>query len=111
MEESVQTIAILAACVVYLARQTVESYKKMRSNGQVKDAEAQQLMRNRVEDLHRWHSPVSNSVTGQPRFPWYSETDVLQSELSSLRKEFKSTRDCLRKMRESIDRLIEKVGA
>lgn len=70
----VQTIAVLAAVIVYLSKQLVDALKTKKNSGAKSESD-------QVNDLHKWHAPVSNKETGQPIFHWYAQNAELIKEL------------------------------
>ena len=77
----VQTVAILAAALVYLSKQLADTYKGLqRRNGKGQPGTDQM-----VKDLHEWHRPVTDPLTGQPKFMWYEESGV-RLEMALLRE-------------------------
>jgi hypothetical protein len=92
MELQLQTIAILSAALVFLSKSAVDAYKKMaaRKNGMDSDS----MMR----DLHRWHKPVVDPKSGQPRFLWYEDSLELRDSVEKLREEMERFRKMLERI-------------
>ena len=79
-----QTIVILGACVVYLARAGVAVAQRKKRGGEV-----WHTVDSMVEDLHNWHRPLKDQRTNQPYFPWYHDPgrgEELREEVRELRK-------------------------
>lgn len=100
-QDLIKTIAVLSACIVYLSKQAIESYKAKRTGPQ-KIVDCGLL----VKELHKWHQPVVDPGTGQPKFMWYENNSELEKELRANRESMEALRDSTRKTRESMDRLI-----
>jgi hypothetical protein len=64
----IQTVGVLAAVIVYLTKQVVEARRSKKNGGS---------MTSKVDELHKWHSPVSDQETGQLVFHWYSQHQEL----------------------------------
>lgn len=97
----VQTIAILAAALAYVTKLTVDS---MRKSKETKDGAGflTQNQRDRyLSDLEKSHRPILDSVTGQPKYQWYGDTELLRSmkqELQDSRKEMTRVADAVEKL-------------
>lgn len=104
MESLVQTIAVLSACLVYVTKAGIDSYKK-KKNG-VADVE-ELAVRKQIMDLHDWHKPIPDVETGQPRFMWYHDTVALQVELKANRDTMEQLRACLTKTQECLEALTK----
>lgn len=107
----VQTIVILAACVVYLAKQGFDTYRRKSSgmDDQHKTGDANlchkcEKCAGQVDDLHAWHKPHPDRETQQPRFPWYDNSREMMKELRKLR-------ECVQAMNESITKLSDTIVA
>jgi len=103
------TIGVMASCIVFLSKQAVEAYRKskMRNGkaGLYSDSCAALECNRLVKDLHNWHCPIKDNETGQPKFPWYENNAELLRELCLNREAMEELRDCMRKIRSSIDKL------
>lgn len=102
METSVliQTVAILAACVVFLAKEAHKAYahKKNGGNG------------NKILcELHDWHKPVIDPVTGQPRFMWYADSKDLREQLERNRASMDDLGTSIGRMNESLSGLVTEI--
>jgi hypothetical protein len=106
MEGLLQTVAILAACIVFLAKQAVDAYSK-RKNGM--GAHTTSTEKSMLSDLHRWHKPVADPATGQPRFMWYENSLMLQEELKRNRESMDELKSALERMSENISALVEQI--
>ena len=106
----VQTVVILAACVVFLAKQCVDAYsrfggwKKKHGTYAVNGSSADLL-----RDLHKWHHPVNDPETGQPRFLWYQDTKDLREELKRSRESMDELRESIGKMNDSLVTLVSEI--
>lgn len=110
--ELAKTVAILAVCLVWLAKQTIDAYKK-RKNGNDPVMVDQCRARDNAEmikDLHRWHEPGEDPATGQPRFHWYSYSKELQEELEKNRSSMDELRREIAKMNATISRLVTEMS-
>ncbi len=101
-----QTVVILSACVVYLAKQALESYKcrDRKKNGNPDDSKAVKL-----SELHDWHKPVVDPETGQPRFMWYAETKELREQLERNRESMDELRSAISRMSDSLAGLVAEI--
>ena len=102
----VQTVAVLSACIVFLAKQTVDAYRNhvASKNSFVGDVVASQRPDSNgyklLKELHNWHKPSPDPQTGQPRFLWYDDKSEVLKELKKLNLTLASLVDELRKVRE-----------
>lgn len=115
MEDLLKTVGILAVCLVYLTKQIMDSYTK-RKNGKSMDSCQQgsqcarcTVMAALLDDLHRWHKPVTDPITGQPRFMWYGDSIELQKELERSRESTEELKTAMEAMNDSIRSLVEQI--
>jgi hypothetical protein len=101
----IQTIVILVACVVYLTKQIAEAYKKKKNGHSHLGSCRAGDVENMIFELHQWHRPVTDQETGQPRFMWYENNLEFQKQLERNRSAMEALSACMRKTRESIDKL------
>jgi len=94
-----QTFTIMAACIVFLSKQAVDAYRSR--NGKAAPQFSDESSR-LVKDLHKWHKPVMDPETGQPRFMWYADSKELKQEL-------KASRITMAELGDSIDTLATAV--
>jgi hypothetical protein len=94
--EAIQTICILSAAIVFLAKQTVDAWKAVASKKNGTPGSSFTML----QDLHKWHQPVSDIKTGQPRFMWYEDKELTQ-EIRNLRVEQAEIKDILKKLLEN----------
>lgn len=94
----IETIAILSACVVYLARQGHELYRSKSSNGAPKSDPRCAECYGMVRELHHWSRPMTDPATGQLHFPWYLG-------YKELRVDLELNRQVTRDLQASVDRL------
>ncbi len=85
-----QTFTIMAACIVFLSKQAVDAYRSR--NGKAAPQDESFLL---VKDLHRWHKPVVDPETGQPRFMWYGDSKELKDELKANRETMQELTDSM----------------
>ena len=99
----VQTVAVLAVCIAFMAKQSWQLYSRRHNNekrngpigsgsGEVKITRNERSM---LSDLHQWHKPIMDPDTGQPRFMWYEGTKELRTELELSRKTMGELRDTI----------------
>lgn len=104
-----QTVVVLAACVVFLAKQSIDVYKnygvRRKNGGAGRPGESTM-----IADLYKWHKPVIDPGTGQPRFMWYLDSKELQKELQRNRETMEELRGAILKMNQSIERLASEFG-
>lgn len=101
-----QTVAVLAACVVYLAKQAHESYR-MRKNGRPETNGMDSKTTRQLEDIHDWLRPVADPSSGQPRFNYYCGAAQMASELAELHKSVVKMNKCLDAMLREMKALRE----
>lgn len=103
----IQTIAILAACIVFLAKQAFDFKKRKNGHGvpmNPNDSSAALL-----RELHSWHKPVNDPETGQPRFMWYEDSSHLREELNKNSLALDELRSTIAKMNDSIAKLVGEI--
>ncbi len=108
MEGLLQTVALLSCCVVFLAKQAADAYSK-KKNGSMKPRSCPEQMSEWISDLHRWHKPVVDQATGQPRFVWYENSIALQEELQRNRESMNELKSAIEKMNEAIGMLVDQM--
>jgi len=94
----IQTVSVLAACVVFLATKGFELQKKKKLNGDHPDAK----LRAQIKELHTWHAPIQDPSSGQPRFLWYEDTGLLVKSIDALLDEMALTRESHKDLSEAI---------
>jgi hypothetical protein len=113
VEGLTQTVAILAACIVFLARQGFDAYKIYANKGSARcvipHPETHPPTETLIRELHRWHKPVNDPETGQPRFLWYVDSAELREELQRNRESMEELKESLGKMRTAIERLVSEL--
>lgn len=107
----IQTIAVLAACVVFLAKQGFDAYKMhmKKDTEQVTKDPCKIDCMGLISDLHKWHRPVTDPETGQPRFMWYEDSKALRDGLRKNRECMDALSLAMGKVNESIAALVEEL--
>lgn len=111
MGDLINTVAILSACIVFLAKVVVDAYAKRKNGGMPPcraSCKAEQMV-TFVSDLHRWHKPVTDPATGQPRFMWYENSVGLREELKKNRESTDELKLAIEKMNTHICALVEQI--
>lgn len=98
----IQTVAILAACVVFLAKEGYKAYDK-KKNG-TSDLSGSKMVL--LSELHDWHKPKVDPETGQPRFMWYADSKELREQLERNRESMDELRAAIAGMNESLKVLV-----
>ena len=101
LQEVLYTVCVMAACIVFLSKQAVDAYKKKKAGPA--SSEVFDQFFEKINELHRWHKPIYNPATGQPKFMWYENSAELQQEMKDLRA-------CIKSLQKSLDNLSDKIA-
>lgn len=102
----IQTVAILAACVVFLAKEGYRVYDR-KKNGTGGDLSGSKMIK--LSELHDWHKPVTDPETGQPRFMWYADSKDLREQLEKNRESMDELRSAIGRMNDSLMSLVAEI--
>ncbi len=108
----VQTVAVLAVCIAFMAKQSWNLYRSRHNGKRVNGSGEFNISRNErsmLADLHQWHKPIMDADTGQPRFMWYEGTKELRAELELSRKTMGELRETIGRMNDSLSTLVAEI--
>jgi len=105
MQGLLVTVGVLSSCIVFLSRQVAEIYKRRKNGLPAIPSYSDGDVGSQIADLHRWHKPIQDPDTCQPRFHWYENNMELKKELEANRESMDSLRQCMCHTSEAIDKL------
>ena len=111
-QQLVQTIAILAGCIVFVASKSFDLYQRRRTNGvglMSLESSNYGSIRTWIKELHDWHKPVKDPVTGQPKFPWYADAAELRDELQKSRAATEEATSAMADMSAKLAEFVDEV--